>query len=62
MHSADDLAMYFGDVNGHNSRRSDCFDGLHGGYGVRQRNLDGRMLLELSLEKELCVPNTWCWR
>ena len=32
---------------------------MHGGYGVGQRNLEGRMLLEFCLEKELYVSNTW---
>ena len=56
MHSADDLVMCFGDFNGHVCRH---IGGVHGGYGVGQRNLEGRMLLEFCLEKELCVSNTW---
>ena len=59
MHSADDLFMCLGDFNGHVGRHIDGFDGVHGGYGVRQRNVEGRMLLEFCLEKELCVQNTW---
>ena len=35
---------------------------MHGGYGVDQRNLEGRMLIEFCLEKELCVSNTWSKR
>ena len=35
------------------------FDGVYGRYGVGQRNLEGRMLLEFCLEKELCVPIIW---
>ena len=35
---------------------------MHGGYGVGQRNLEGRMLLEFCLEKELYVSNTWLKR
>ena len=53
-----DLVMYFGDINGH----IDGIDGVHGGYGVGQRNLEGRVILELCLEKELCVSNTWLKR
>ena len=34
-------------------------DGFHGGYAIGQWNLEGRMLLEFCLEKELCVSNTW---
>ena len=59
MHSADDLVMLLDDFNRHVGRHIDGFDGMHGGYGVGQRNLEGRMLLEFCLEKELCVSNTW---
>ena len=59
MHSADDLVMCLFGFNGHVGRYTDGFDGVHGGYGVGQRNLEGRMLLEFCLEKELCVSNTW---
>ena len=55
MHSADDLVMCLGGLNGHFGRHIDGFDGVYGGYGVGQRNLQGRMLLEFYLEKELCV-------
>ena len=59
MHSADDIVMWLGDLNGHIGRYIDGFDEVHGRYGVGQRNLEGRMLLEFCLEKELCVSNTW---
>ena len=32
---------------------------MHGGYGVGQRNFEGRMLLLFCLGKLLCVSNTW---
>ena len=55
MHSADDLVMCLGDFNGHVGRNIDGFYGVHGGYGVGQRNFEGRMLLQFCLEKEfLC--------
>ena len=44
-----------GDMNGHVGRHIDVFDGVNGGYGVGQRNLEGRMLLEFCLEKKLCI-------
>ena len=47
MHSADDLIICLGDFNGHASRHIDGLDGVHGGYGVGQRKLVGRMLLVL---------------
>ena len=43
MQSADDLAMCLGDINGHVDRNINGFDGVHGGYGVGQRDLEGRM-------------------
>ena len=51
--------MCLGELNGHVGRHIDGFDWVHGGYGVCQRNLEGIMLLEFCLEKELCVSNTW---
>ena len=39
-HSADDLVMYMGDINGHVGRHIDGFEAVHGGYGVDQRNLE----------------------
>ena len=59
MHSVDDLVMCLGEFNGHVGRH---IDGFNGGNGAGQRNLEGRMLLEFCLEKELCVSNTWLKR
>ena len=56
---ADDLVMCLGDFNGHIGRVIYGFVGVHGGYGVGQRNLEGRMLFKFCLEKLLCVSNTW---
>ena len=50
--------MCLGDFNGHVGRHIDVFDWVHGGHGVGQRNLEGRMLLKFCLDKELCVSNT----
>ena len=49
-----DLIMCLGDFNGHVGRHIDGFhidgvDGVHEGYGVCQRSLEGRMLLEFCL-------------
>ena len=59
MHSAGDLVMCLFDFYGHVGRNIDGNVGTHGGFGVRQRNLEGRMLLGFCPEKELCVSNTW---
>ena len=52
MHFADDLAMCMGDCNGHVRRH---IDEVRGGYDVGQRNLEGRMLLVLSGEGNMCI-------
>ena len=50
MHSAGDLAMCKCDLNAYIGRHIDGFNGVHRGFGVGQRNLEGRMLLEFCLE------------
>ena len=59
MHNTGDSVMCLGDINEHIGRHIDVFVGVHRGYGVGRRNLEGRMLLEYCLEKRLCVSNTW---
>ena len=58
MHSEDDLAKCLGEFYGHVGRHIDGFDEVHEAYGVGQRNLEGRMLSQFCLKKELCVSNT----
>ena len=41
------------DFNGHVGRRIDGFEGVHGGYEIGKRNVEGRKLLEF------CMANTW---
>ena len=53
---ATDLVICWMDFNGNIGRH---IDGVHGRYGVGQRNLEVRMLLVFCVEKELCVSNTW---
>ena len=59
MYSADDLVMCLGDFNEHIRRHIDGFNGVHGGYNLGLRILEGTMLLKFFLDKELCVSNTW---
>ena len=49
MHSAGDLVMCLGSINGHVGRHIGGFDGVHGWYGIGQRNLEERMLLEFCM-------------
>ena len=39
MHSACELVMCLGDLNGHIDRHIYVFDWVHGGYGIGQCNL-----------------------
>ena len=52
-----EVALVLGDFNGHVGRRIDNFEGVHGGYGIGKRNVDGRRLLNFCDEKELFVAN-----
>ena len=53
------MALGLGDVNGHVERQIDGFEGVHGGYEIGKRNVEGRRLHKFCNEKELCVANTW---
>ena len=48
-----------GDFNGHVGEQIEGCEGVHGGNGIGERNVEGKMLLEFCDEKELCVANTW---
>ena len=43
----------------HVGRWIDGFEGVHGGYGICKRYVEGRRLLEFCNKNELCVENTW---
>ena len=55
IHSAGNLITSSCDVNGYVGRHIDGFDGVHGLYGIGQRNLELRIFLWFCLEIELCV-------
>ena len=52
------LVLRMGDFNGHVGKRIEVYEGVHGGNGIGERNVEGKML-EFCDEKELCVANTW---
>ena len=54
-----ELILGMGDFNGHVGKQSDAYEDVHGGNGIGERNMEGKMLLEFCDEKELCVANTW---
>ena len=54
-----EVVFGLGDFNGHVGEEIEGFEGVYGGNGIGQRNAEGRMLLEICDERELCVANTW---
>ena len=46
----------------HVGRHIDAFDWVHGGYGVGQKNLQGKMLVEFCLDSMTHVSTTWLKR
>ena len=48
-----------GHFNGHVGKRIEGYECVHGGNGIWERNVEGKMFLEFCDEKELCVANTW---
>ena len=57
--SENETILGLGDFNGHVGKAKTGFEGVHGGYGMGERNVEGRRLLEFCDEKNLCVANTW---
>ena len=53
-----EVVLGLGNFNGHVGRRTDGSEGVHGGYEIGKRNVEGRRLLEFCDEKELCVAIT----
>ena len=58
LHSMGELVLDMGDFNGHVGKRIEDYEDLHGGNGIGERNVKGKMLLEFCVEKELCVATT----
>ena len=46
-----DVILGMMDFNGHVGRQIDGFEGVHGGYGIGKRNIEGRRLLEFCDER-----------
>ena len=54
-----EMVLGLGDFNGHVGKCAEGFEVIHGGYGIGKRNVEGRMLLDFCVQKDLCVVNTW---
>ena len=59
MANANEMVLGLGDFNGHVRKCAEGFKGIHEGYGIGKRNVEERMLLDLCVQKDLCVANTW---
>src|SRR6185436_3405707 len=55
----DEKLLLLGDFNGHVGERVDGFEGVHGGKGFGDRNLEGEMVLEFADSRELIIANTF---
>ena len=58
MANANEMVLGLGDFNGHVGKFAEGFEGIHDGYGIGKRNVEGRMLLHICVQKELCFANT----
>ena len=45
LHSVGKLVLGMGDFTEHNGKRIEGYEGVHGGNGIGERNVEGKMLL-----------------
>ena len=57
--NANEVLICLRAFDGHIGKEVDGFEGVHGGFGIGKRNLEGGLLLEFCVEKDLCVSNSW---
>ena len=57
-HSLGEQELGMDDFNRHPGKGIEGYEGVHGGNGIGERNVEGKML-QFCDEKELCVVNTW---
>ncbi|XP_042509234.1 uncharacterized protein LOC122084879 [Macadamia integrifolia] len=48
-----------GDLNDHAGKDHRCYEDVHGGYGVGERNAEGTSVLEFAITHDLCIANTF---
>ena len=58
MKDTKELTLGIGDFNRHVGKKMDEFEGVHGGNGIEEQNLEGSMLMEFCNQKDLFVMNT----
>ena len=57
--NANEVLICLEDFNGHIGKKVDGFEGVHGGFEIGKRNVEGRLLLEFVLKKECVWVNSW---
>ena len=57
LHSVGEIVLGMGDFNRHVGKWIEGYEDVHGGNGIGERNVKGKMLFYD--EKGLCVANTW---
>ena len=48
LHSVGELVLGMGDFNGHDGKQIEGYEDVHGGNGIGERNMEGKMLLQYS--------------
>ena len=59
MENENEVLICLGNINGHIGKEVNGFEGVHGGFGIGKKNVEGRLFLEFCVEKVLCVGNSW---
>ena len=54
-----EVLICLGNFNGHIGKKVDEFEGVHGGFGIGKKNVEGRLLLKFCVEKSMRVGNSW---
>jgi len=54
-----EMIVLAGDINGHGGSSNVVYDGMHGGFGYRDRNADGSRILEFADGLNLVICNTF---
>ncbi|XP_042481018.1 uncharacterized protein LOC122061669 [Macadamia integrifolia] len=48
-----------GDLNGHVGKDCRGYEEIHGGFGVRERNVEGILVLDFATSYDFCIANTF---
>ncbi|GKD73213.1 craniofacial development protein 2-like protein [Tanacetum coccineum] len=55
----DERLIIGGDLNGHIGAATDGYEGVHGGFGFKDRNKEGHTILEFATAHEMVVANSF---